>query len=329
MKVCLYLEFSHFARGRLYRRVGTGFASSFRNYLKALKLNHVEATTRPAGDYDILHVNSPYLASLWQIFKTRLCDKKIVVSAHATAEDLKGVWRLSPITTPFAARYYSFAYGLADAVVAPSTYTKSILMKYGIDERKIFVVSNGVDSATFRRPGIGINKGSQGLLIINVANAIQRKGTRTFAETARNFPSCRFLWHGRIFNTVLFPPLPKNLAPNVQFCGYTPDIVAAYSRADIFFFPSYEENQGMAILEAASMGLPILVRDLPVYKGWLKNGLNCLMGKNDRHLREQLHRLIKNPGLRQKLGHEAMKLAKSNDLVEIGKDLENVYNSLQ
>ena len=36
----------------------------------------------------------------------------------------------------------------------------------------------------------------------------------------------------------------------------------------------------MAILEAAAVGLPLLVRRLAVYEGWLHEGVNCLMGKD-------------------------------------------------
>ena len=110
----------------------------------------------------------------------------------------------------------------------------------------------------------------------------------------------------RNFKSALFPPLPKTIPSNVRFCGYAPDIIAAYKEGDIFFFPSYEENQGMVILEAAAMGLPIVIRDLPVYRGWLKNNINCLIGKNDRELKKQLQRLIKSPALRKKLSNGAL-----------------------
>lgn len=328
MIVCLYLEMSNFAKGKIYKKVGTGFASSYKNYLKALALNRVKVTADPRANYDILHINIPYLASLNYILKAKLKSKKVVISSHATAEDFQGVLKISHLLYPLAVKYYKFAYDLADAVVSPSEYTKSLLIKYGVDKNKIFVVSNGVDLRKFKNKRKKINQKKRCLTIINVANAIPRKGTYTFATLGGLFPNCQYRWYGKIFKSALFPSLPKTIPQNVRFCGYAPDIIAAYKEGDIFFFPSYEENQGMVILEAAAMGLPIVIRDLPVYRGWLKNNINCLIGKNDRELKKQLQRLIKSPALRKKLSNGALKLAKENDLKETGQLLKKIYKSL-
>lgn len=328
MIVCLYLEMLRFAKGKFYKKVGTGFVSSYKNYLKSLTFNKVKVTTNFRDNYDILHINIPYLASLKQIFKAKKKGKKVVISSHATAEDLQGVLRVSRLFYPLAVKYYKFAYGLADVVISPSEYTKGLLIKYGVDKKKIFVVSNGVDLSKFKNKRKKIKQKKKCLTVINVANAIPRKGTFAFAKIGKSFPQCQFKWYGKIFKSFLFPRLPKDIPINVKFCGYAPNIIKAYQKADIFFFPSYEENQGMVILEAAAMGLSIVVRDLPVYRGWLKNNINCLIGKNDHELKKQLRKLIANPKLRKKLSVNALELAKENDLRRTGKQLKKIYQFL-
>ncbi|MFA5128441.1 MAG: glycosyltransferase family 4 protein [Patescibacteria group bacterium] len=329
MKVCLYLEFKRFLKGYFYKNAGTGFLSSFKNYLKALSLTEVEVTENLKDKYDVLHVNVPFLRSLWAVWRARRRGIKIVMSAHATAEDFRGVWRASNLLMPLARRYYRFAYNQADVVITPTIYTKSLLQKYPL-KRRIEVTSCGVDFIKFFVGGEGRNyqKSEKEIVVFNVANAIPRKGIESFIGLARNFPDNKFFWYGKIFKSFLYKRLPKNLPSNLEFKGFVSDIIAAYRDGDIFVFPSHEENQGMVILEAAAAGLPILVRDLPAYREWLVHNKNCLVAKNEEEFRKYLNELISNSGLRERLGAAAKKLAESEDLKIIGKRLQEVYQSL-
>ena len=58
-------------------------------------------------------------------------------------------------------------------------------------------------------------------------------------------------------------------------------IEGAFSGSDAFFFPSYEETEGIVILEALASSQTIVVRDIPVYNPWLVDGVNCYLGKNN------------------------------------------------
>jgi 1,2-diacylglycerol-3-alpha-glucose alpha-1,2-glucosyltransferase len=122
--------------------------------------------------------------------------------------------------------------------------------------------------------------------------------------------------------------LPKDMPENTQFTGYVPDIIGAFSAIDVFVFLSYEENEGMAILEAASVGLPIIVRDIPVYRGWLQDGENCLKASDDVGFKTCLEKILHDADLRRKLQTNAKILAHKNSLEEIGRRTMNVYKSL-
>ncbi|MBI5071538.1 glycosyltransferase family 4 protein [Candidatus Falkowbacteria bacterium] len=328
MKVCLYLEFSKFLNGYFYKNAGTGFLSSFKNFLKALRLNGVLVTENLKEDYDILHINIPFLKSLLAARSARRRGVKIVMSAHATAEDFTGVWRISNFLMPLARRYYRFAYNKADIVIAPTEYTKNLLLGYPLKKR-IEVVSCGVDFLKFKETEKrNYHKSREELIVFNVGNAIPRKGIKSFIGLAEKFPNNRFFWCGKIFKSFLYKRLPKNLPSNLEFKGFVPDILEIYRNGDIFVFPSYEENQGMVILEAASAGLPILVRDLPAYRGWLFDGENCLIAKSDEEFARKLEQLMEDVGLRERLGAAAEKMAESHDLKNIGKKLREIYQNL-
>ena len=47
----------------------------------------------------------------------------------------------------------------------------------------------------------------------------------------------------------------------------------AYCGADAFAFFSYEETEGIVVLEALSCEIPVIVRDIPVYEKWLEDGV--------------------------------------------------------
>ncbi len=52
-----------------------------------------------------------------------------------------------------------------------------------------------------------------------------------------------------------------------------------YSGSDLFLFPSYEETEGIVVLEALAMKIPLLLRDIPVYNGWLEKGRDVYQAK--------------------------------------------------
>ena len=54
-------------------------------------------------------------------------------------------------------------------------------------------------------------------------------------------------------------------------------------------FPSREETEGIVVLEALASQQQVLVRDIPVYQGWLVANENCYMG----HSIEEFKNILK------------------------------------
>jgi 1,2-diacylglycerol-3-alpha-glucose alpha-1,2-glucosyltransferase len=298
--------------------------------LKSLGIDFVE---RWDDSCDILQINTPWLKSIWLIKKARNRGKKIIIWAHVTAEDIKGVFWFGSLASPVLKRYLIFAYGLADLVFCPSVYTKSLLIAYGLPEKKLVVQSNGVDLKDFfsdaeERVRARAAFKLRGLVVGTIGLAIPRKGIATFLSLARDFPQIQFIWFGKIYSSLMAKPLPKNLPPNVVFTGFVENIRVAFNSLDIFIFPSHEENQGMAILEAAAVGLPILVRDIPVYQGWLAHGENCLKAKNNEEFSGYLKKLLEDGNLQKRLGENAKILAQKESLPEIAKKTLAIYRNL-
>ncbi|MGD0976909.1 MAG: glycosyltransferase family 4 protein [Minisyncoccia bacterium] len=332
MKVCLYLEFLYFWDGFLYKKIGTGLLSSYKNQKIMLERMGIEYVEKWDDSCDILQINTPWPKSLWLMKRARRKGKKIIVWSHVTAEDTQGVFKITKYIFGLIKWYLKHAYDSADLILAPSEYTKSLLVAYGISPDKIVAQSNGVDLKKYypdrerglkTREQFGLNK----TVVGTVGLVIPRKGIDIFIELAKKFPDCQFIWFGKIYSTALVRSLPKEIPANCRFTGYVDDILGAFNAIDIFIFPSVEENQGMVILEAAAVGLPILVRDIPVYRGWLEHEKNCLKANNDGDFQNELARLIAGKEFRQQLVNGEKDLVYQNDIDRLGEKMMILYQN--
>ena len=89
---------------------------------------------------------------------------------------------------------------------------------------------------------------------------------------------------------------------------------------------TYEENEGIVVLEALSAQLPLIVRDIPVYNKWLKDGVNCFKAKNNTGFIEKLRKVVNGEVENlDEIVKNAYELAKERDLTEIGKKYKEYY----
>ena len=229
---------------------------------KALTLNNIEFTTDKNDlDYDILHINTIYPDSISMIKQARENNKKIIYHAHSTEEDFKNSFMFSNSFAGLYKKWLVYLYNSADVIITPTPYSKSLLESYDLN-KEIYPISNGVDVAQFNPTSKQINEFTQQFhiseedkLVISVGWLFERKGFDTFVEVAREMPRVKFMWFGdvRLSNpTSKIKKLLKELPENLILPGYVSgDIIkGAYGRADVFFFPSREETEGIVVLEA-------------------------------------------------------------------------------
>ena len=160
---------------------------------------------------------------------------------------------------------------------------------------------------------------------------IERKGIVDFVELAKRLPEYKFVWFGSSplkYSTKAIKKAVNTKLDNLFFPGYVElDILkGGYSGADLFLFPTFEENEGIPVMEAATSRIDILVRDIPVFEGWLKDKENVYMAKTVDEFEKMAKAIINKevPDLKDK----AYEMAQSRELTKVGKDLINVYESL-
>lgn len=311
--------------------------SAYRNHKRALAKMAIPFTDDPADGYDVLHLHWIGPKSYYHFRQAKKLGKPVVVTAHSTAETSRGSVTFSELFNPLVRSYMRHLYDHVDLMIAPSPYTKLLLQETGISSR-IEVVSNGIDDRRFSRqtvPG-GTFRTKYGLkrfLVLSVGQVIPRKGVNDFLEVAEALPQYDFVWLGERLSPWLtfYPQMHRAVerAPShVRFLGFVENVEAAYADADVFFFPSYEETQGMVILESAAMGLPMVLRDIPAYGDWLLHGRHCFKANSIQAFIDFVHLLARDDRLRRQQSFELLRLAHDHGLNAIGNQYRQLYTAL-
>lgn len=332
MKVLIYFEGQ-----QLLSKSGIGRA--FDHQKKALESAGVPySTDENELDFDILHINTYGLNSQRMVRRAKRADKKVIYHAHSTEEDFRNSFIGSNQVSTIYKKHLVRLYSSADFIITPTLYSKKVIEGYGI-EQPIEAISNGIDLTRFSR---NVEKEKQfrdyfqlppdKKVIISVGLYFERKGLVDFVEVAHRFPEYTFIWFG---HTPLYT-IPKKIRAiiqgdhpdNVIFPGYIKgDIIeGAYTNADLFFFPSYEETEGIVVLEALASRQHVLVREIPVYDGWLVPGENAYMGRTNEDFCNQIEQIIEKKAI--DLRENGWQTAQGKSIQAIGQQLKSVYEKV-
>ncbi|MCW3976735.1 MAG: glycosyltransferase family 4 protein [Candidatus Bathyarchaeota archaeon] len=209
----------------------------------------------------------------------------------------------------------------SDALIAVSSYTRNELTElYDVDEEKIHVIYNGVDTQKFEpnrdRAGLRLELGleEEQKIILCVGRLYYRKGInillRSIPEVVQKFGDVKFVISGKGFkkNEENLRKLAEKLKIEkyVMFLGYVPDekLPDLYAASDIFVLPALYENFPFAILEAQSTGLPVIstkVGGIPEFLEENENGFLVEPGDPEQ-LAQKIIALLQNPELAEELG---------------------------
>jgi glycosyltransferase involved in cell wall biosynthesis len=329
---------SHYFEGEGY--VTGGQAQSVQNQRTILERNGIEYTTDPTLDADLLHLNLMGPRSVYHAKRARRRGVPVLAHTHQTAEDFEESFVLSDLLARPMRPYLEYAYSLADHLVCPSEYTAGVMADYCDTPRT--VVSNGFDPQKLAghddpalRERYLDRYDLEPPVVFMVGHVIERKGLSAFVETARRLPDVDFAWFGylnpgggtldRVLRSRQTTRLVQSAPDNCTFTGYVDDVRGAFAAGDVFFFPTKNENEGMALLEAMACGAPPVVRTIPTFD-WLDDGENCLKAADD--FAAPVERLVETPALRDRIGRAATAASEEYTLDAVGEDLLDVYRSL-
>ena len=330
MKVLLYTE-----NEKIISKSGLGKA--IKHQMNALDAVNIEYTTNPKDNYDIAHINFYGLKSYMLAKKLKKQGKKIIYHAHSTEEDFRNSFIFSNQISKLFKKWLIKCYTLGDAIITPTEYSKKLLKSYGI-KNDIYVVSNGVELKNFEQDK---EKGEEfrrkydfkkeDKVIVGIGLYIERKGIIDFVELAKKMKDYKFIWFGYsplIFSRKKVRKAVKTKLDNLIFAGYVEQetICKALNGCDVYIAPTFEETEGITIIEAASCKTNMIVRDIPVFKGWLEDEKNVYMAKDIQEFENKIKKIIS--GKLPSLVDEAYNIANERKSENIGEKLKNVYEEV-
>jgi glycosyltransferase-like protein len=197
------------------------------------------------------------------------------------------------------------------------------LVRNGVDTRRHHPSASGAERE-MERAGAGFG---DRLVVLTVGGIEPRKGSLTlldaFAELRRVVPERDPLlvlaggatlfdyryeidrFHARMAEL--------EIEPEVRIAGSLPctELERLYRAADLFAFPSTEEGFGLAALEAAASGLPVVASDIDPFRTFLEHDRSALLvpAGDSRALADALARLAGDRAARERLKAEGLRLA--------------------
>ncbi len=329
MKVLLYTEFENQIKK-------SGLGKAINHQMQALDDNNIPYTRNEKDDYDIIHINFYGLKSYFMAKKAKKKNKKVIYHAHSTEEDFRNSFKFSNQLAPIFKWWICKCYKLGDHIITPTPYSKKLLEGYGL--KNISAISNGIDTNFFKKDELlgeqfrkKYNFKENDKVVMGIGLYLERKGILDFVELAKRLPQYKFIWFGytdlKLVPKKIRKAVTTNL-PNLIFAGYVePEMIkGALSGADLYIFPTLEETEGIPIMEACACKQKALIRDIPVFGGWLNDSENVYKAEDIDEFEIKIKKILNNelPDLTE----EAYKVALSRDVKKVGTELIKVYEDV-
>jgi glycosyltransferase involved in cell wall biosynthesis len=226
-----------------------------------------------ADGFDLVHVQTPFRAHYAGLAAGRAAGVPVVESYHTYFEHyLEHYVPLLPgVLLRRLARAFSRAQGNAvDRLVVPSTAMRDVLAGYGV-RSPMAVVPTGFDASLGEGDGAAFRRrhgiaDRQPLLLV-LGRLGHEKNLlfllEVFAALSRRSPDALLLvaGEGPARDDLVRTTRRRGLAERVRFVGYLArdgELAACYRAADVLLFASRTETQGLVLLEAMALGVPIV-----------------------------------------------------------------------
>jgi len=278
---------------------------------------------------DLIHITGPGDVSVLGFWISNTLGVPLVASWHTNLHEY-AEFRLQRISGRGAAvaKEWSFRalmkyYRLAHFVASPNEEMRQVMEKE--TARPSFVMAHGVDTQRFsprwRRPGDGrFCVGYVGRLtpeknvraLVEIEQELRREGHQDFRMLVVGSGS-EEAW------------LRANLRQG-EFAGtlHGEALAAAFAEMDAMIFPSLTDTFGLVVLEAMSSGVPVILTEEAGRRVGVVDGES---GIGTTNFAAAVQRLMRTPGLRERMGAAARAHAHERGWDRVFEDLHSIYRS--
>ena len=243
-------------------------------------------------------------------------QKADIVHTHLSTSSVNGTLAARLARVPCVSTVHGMSgklsYVFADHMIGVSQGVCDHLVQQGVARDKVTAVYNGVQlpknhlSKSESREKFGIP--SDALVIGTVARLTAMKGLdfslTAFQTIAQHVPHAHYVLVGDGDDRARYEQMVKELgiADRVHFLGYQDPVFDPLAAMDLFLFPSLKEAMGIAVVEAMSLGMPVVSTNV----GGLPEVIDASMGR------------LVNPSDADALARECLDLIQRGDLASLG-----------
>jgi glycosyltransferase involved in cell wall biosynthesis len=216
-----------------------------------------------------------------------------------------------------------------DCFVAASEAIRRMLLSDGIPDDRTVTIHEGIDVAhVLAAPRVNVHEAfwlpHHAPLIGNVAALVPHKGQYHLIEAAhlvvQTVPDARFiiLGEGELREHLERQVRERRLEKHVLLPGFRTDVLGCIKGFDVFVMSSVTEGLGTSLLDAMACARPIVATRTGGIPEVVEDGVNGLLvePRDDRAMADAIVRLLKDDGLRQRMGHEGLARVQERFTVE-------------
>lgn len=273
------------------------------------------------GDYDLVHIHTPFVAHYLGRKLARRIGAPVVETYHTFFEEY--LYHYVPLLPKGSLRRLArFASRVqcneVDAVVVPSHAMRDTLSRYGVTT-PMEIIPTGIPASPWEDVDGGAFRDRHAIprdipLLLYVGRVAHEKNIdfllRVVARLRQDFPKVLLLVTGEGPAGKHLHQLARRLgiADNIRFLGYLDrhrQLPACYAAADIFVFSSTTETQGLVLLEAMTVGTPVVALARLGTRDILAPGKGGIAAEEDEaDFAAKVSRLLSDPELRHRMGEE-------------------------
>lgn len=205
---------------------------------------------------DLVHVHSRRGADVWGVLAARHLGLRHLVTRRVDSAEARWIAR--------------WRYRDCEQVVGISSRICEVLQESGVPPEKIRLIRSGVDTELYQpkaksgRLHAAFDLPPGTLTVAMIAQFIPRKGHADLVaaahEVLRAVPGTRFLLFGkgRLREAIEKQVAALGMQPAFIFPGFRDDLHALLPEIDLVAHPAHAEGLGVALLQAAACGVPVV-----------------------------------------------------------------------
>ena len=292
--------------------------------------------------FDILHIQTPFIAHYQGVKIAKRLNIPLVETCHTFFEEYfyNYIKFLPKSFLKSIARYFTRSQcKQMNALIVPSEPMKKVLEHYDVDAR-MQVLPTGIDLECIK-PGNGAafrekhNISPTRPVLVHISRVAFEKNIDFLIHVVdtvrRTIPDILFIIAGEGPAESSLHKLTEqlNLTDNILFLGYmdrNKELMDCYSAGDAFIFASRTETQGLVLLEAMALGLPVVSTAVMGTKSILSANKGALIAEDDQQdFSEKVIQLMQSEELQKRLSQEAIDYAKTWSAPVLADKMINFY----